>query len=385
VEMTPIPGAREMFSLDPGVIQLNHGSYGAVPVEVQQRQSELRAEMERAPDRFFSRLPARLAVARDRVAAFLNSSGAAFVSNATEGVAVALETVPLAEGDEILYTDHGYAAVERALRRRAGESGARLVKVVLGDDPVAAVLGGVTARTRLAVLDHVSSAGARLLPVGRLAGELAARDVVTVVDGAHAPGMLPVDLDAVNADFWVGNLHKWAFAPRSAALLHVAPRWRSRVRPLVVSYGEGFPDAVEFQGTRDYTAMLAAPYGLAVLERLGLERVRSYNTALAAHGQRVVAEALHEAGLCADAPQTTGYPGVPMRVVRLASGLGTTKAEADALCAEILDRLGCQIKIEPVGLLRLSAQIYNTPEDYDRLAAGLPAVLRSRRALLRAI
>ncbi|GAA2324470.1 aminotransferase class V-fold PLP-dependent enzyme [Nonomuraea roseoviolacea subsp. roseoviolacea] len=385
MDMTPIPGAREMFSLDPEVIQLNHGSYGAVPVEVQERQSELRAEMERMPDRFFARLPARLTVARERVAAFLNSSGAAFVANATEGVAVALESVPLAAGDEILHTDHGYAAVERALRRRAGESGARLVRVALGDDPVAAVLGGVTARTRIAVLDHVSSAGARLLPVARLAGELAARDVVTVVDGAHAPGMLPVDLDAVNADFWVGNLHKWAFAPRPAALLHVAPRWRGRVRPLVVSYGEGFPDAVEFQGTRDYTALLAAPYGLDVLERLGLERVRAHNAALAAYGQRVVAEALREAGLCADAPQTTGYPGVPMRVVRLASGLGSTKAEADALCAEILDRLGCQIKIEPVGLLRLSAQIYNTPGDYDRLAAGLPDILRSRRGLLRAI
>ncbi|WP_217708662.1 aminotransferase class V-fold PLP-dependent enzyme [Nonomuraea rhodomycinica] len=393
METTPIPGARELFSLDPEVIQLNHGSYGAVPVEVQERQAELRAEMERMPDRFFARLPARLAAARERVAAFLNSSGAAFVANATEGVAVALESVPLAAGDEILYTDHGYAAVERALRRRAGESGARLVRVALGDDPVTAVLGGVGARTRVAVLDHVSSAGARLLPVARLAGELAARDVVTVVDGAHASGMLPVDLDAVNADFWVGNLHKWAFAPRPAALLHVAPRWRGRVRPLVVSYGEGFPDAVEFQGTRDYTALLAAPYGLDLLERLGLERVRAHNTALAAYGQRVVAESLHEAGLCADAPGTreecsqtdVGHPGVPMRVVRLASGLGPTKAEADALCAEILDRLGCQIKIEPVGLLRLSAQIYNTPEDYDRLAAGLPAVLRSRRGLLRAI
>ncbi|WP_433258782.1 aminotransferase class V-fold PLP-dependent enzyme [Streptosporangium sp. CA-135522] len=421
--MMPIPGARDMFSLEPEVIQLNHGSYGAVPIEVQERQARLRTEMERAPDRFFARLPARLARARERVAAFLNTSGAAFVANTTEGITVALESVPLGVWDEILYTDHVYAAVERALRRRAGETGATLVKVKLGDDPVEALLGGVTARTRLAVFDHVSSSAARLLPVERLVKELATRDVVTLVDGAHAPGMLTVDLEAIGADFWVGNLHKWAFAPRPTAILHVAPHWRERVRPLIVSYGEGFPEAVEWQGTRDYTALLAAPYGLDMLERLGLERVRAHNVALAAYGQRVVAEALHAADLCADASAgdvpgvdgrcsasmrvdgpcsasmrvdgpcaadgrlepaqvagscsqgSRGYPGVPMRMIRLASGLGGTKAQADALCQEVLDHLGCQIKIDPGGLLRLSAQIYNRTADYDHLADRLPAVL----------
>ncbi|MFI6599466.1 aminotransferase class V-fold PLP-dependent enzyme [Nonomuraea sp. NPDC050536] len=373
--MTPIPGAREMFSLEPEVIQLNHGSYGAVPIEVQERQSWLRAEMERAPDLFFARLPARLGRARERVAAFLNTSGAAFVANATEGVAVALESVPLGVRDEVLYTDHVYAAVEHALRRRAAETGAKLVKVGLGDDPVEALLGGVTTRTRLAVFDHISSSAARLLPVERLVKEFAARDVVTLVDGAHAPGILEVDLEAIGADFWVGNLHKWAFAPRPAAVLHVAPHWRERVRPLIVSYGEGFPEAVEWQGTRDYTAMLAAPYGLDLLEWLGPERVRGHNAALAAYGQRVVAEALDAASLCVDAPP--GDPRLPMRVVRLAAGLGRTKAQADALCEQVRDRLGCQIKIDPGGLLRLSAQIYNQTTDYDRLAAGLPALLRS--------
>ncbi|MEV0584215.1 aminotransferase class V-fold PLP-dependent enzyme [Nonomuraea sp. NPDC050310] len=370
--IVPLPGARELFSLDPEIVQLNHGSFGAVPIEVQQAQRRWRDELERAPDRFFARLPGRLAEARGRIAAFLGTGGGALVANATEGVAVALGSIPVRPGDEIIHTDHGYAAVELALRRHAAETGAVLVRAELGADPVAAITGAVTERTRIAVFDHVSSSAARLLPVARLVKELAAREVVTVVDGAHAPGMLPLDLDALGADFWVGNLHKWAFAPRPAAMLAVAPHWRERVRPLVVSYGEGYPAAVEWRGTGDYSSWLAAPEGLAVLERLGIERVRAHNQALAAYGQRVLAEAL--AG-----EAVPGWPGVPMRVVRLGPGLGTTRAEADALGELVLDRLGYQIKIEPGGLLRLSAQIYNTTADYDRLAERLPALLTGRR------
>ncbi|RCG33212.1 aminotransferase class V-fold PLP-dependent enzyme [Sphaerisporangium album] len=374
----------EDFSLDPAVAHLNHGSFGAAPTAVHDRQDELRREAERDPDVFFATVLDRIAKARDEVAAFLGAApeGLSFVHNVTEGVAIALNSVPLAPGDEILIGDHVYGAVEIAARRRAERTGAEVVKVTLpggsdgdwtGADAAAAFLGAVTPRTKVAVFDQITSNTARLLPARDLVEALRARGVVTIVDAAHAPGMLDVDVSEIGADFWTGNLHKWAFAPRSSGVLAVDPAWRERVEPLIPSFylGDGFPRSLEFQGTRDYTAWLAAPYGIRLLDGLGANAVRSRNAALAARGQEIVAAGTGLRPWRAD-------PELSMRVLRLPEGVAVTHPRAEALSAEIFRRFQVRAGVKPwpgAGLVRLSAQVYNTERDFERLADGLRRIL----------
>jgi isopenicillin-N epimerase len=245
------------------------------------------------------------------------------------------------------------------------------------EEIVAAVLGAVDpTRTRLVVLDLVASSTARRMPVEAVAEALRPSGVPLLVDAAHGPGMLPMSIDALDADFVVANLHKWAFAPRGTGILSVADRWRPAIRTRVVSWAqpEGYPRHVEEHGTADYTAWLAAPTGLFMLRTLGLERVWQHNADLAAHGQRAVGEAL---GLAAADLPDPGGP-VAMRVVPLPRRLHATIDAAVALGDRISDELRTEVTVKPFRgrlLLRLAAQVYNRTEEYDRLAADLPALL----------
>ncbi|MFC8721605.1 aminotransferase class V-fold PLP-dependent enzyme [Kitasatospora sp. NPDC057198] len=379
----PLRGSSTLFTLDPGTAHLNHGSYGAVPVPVQRRQAELRAEMERDPDGFFQAAPDRIGRARAEIATALGGdpSRLALITNVTEGVAVALDSVPLGERDQVLVTDHGYGVVTRAAERRAAEAGAavRCVRISPhapdGEAVAERVLAAVTPRTRVAVLDLVTSPTARTVATPALLAELRSRGVVTVVDAAHAPGALPVDLGgaAGGADFWVGNLHKWAFAPRSAAVLAVDRPWRPRVRPLTLSWehDRGFPRRVEWRGTFDYTPWLAAPAGFALLNRIGAEQLRAHNQELAAYGQRLLVE---RAGLRA----LPAVPGLGMRTVRLPPGVAEQEHAAKALMVAVRKTLNTRIAVRPWqggGILRISAQLYNRPEEYRRLADGLAGLI----------
>ncbi|WP_441247141.1 aminotransferase class V-fold PLP-dependent enzyme [Kitasatospora sp. McL0602] len=379
----PLPGTHGLFALDSAVAHLNHGSYGAVPLPVQRVQARLRAEQEQDPDGFFLDLPDRVAHARARLAAALGGrpDRLALVTNVTEGIAIVLESVPLAEGDEILVTDHGYGVVNRAAERRAAETGAtvRSLRLSLHTPDQAAVrqqvLAAVGPRTKVAVLDLVTSPSAREIAGEQLLAELAERGVVTIVDAAHAPGMLPVNLGerAGGADFWVGNLHKWAFAPRATAVLAVSGAWRPLIRPLMYSWEHerGFPARVEWRGTADYTPWLAAPSGFALLEQLGAERVRAHNAALAAYGQRLLVE---RAGL----RPLPAMAGLAMRAVRLPPGCAESEHTAKALMVAAHRRLGTRIAVRPWsggGVLRISAQVYNRPEEYQKLAAGIGELL----------
>ncbi|MFD6466923.1 aminotransferase class V-fold PLP-dependent enzyme [Streptomyces goshikiensis] len=372
---TPFPGGPDLFRLDPGIAHLNHGSFGAVPVPVQEAQAALRAEAHEDPDTFFVGVADRIAAARARVAAHLGADpdGIAFIANATEGANLALDAVPLAEGDEILVTDHGYGTVVAAAARRAPVTTVPLDPGLPDEDAVReAVLAGVTPRTKVAVLDHISSPTARVIATPRLLAELAARGVTTVVDGAHAPGMVADPL-AGGADFWFGNLHKWGYAPPGTAVLAVAPAHRAWIRPLVPSWedGHGFPRSVEYRATADYTGWLAAPEGLDLLDRLDAARVRAHNTALAAHGAALLARIPGLAPL----PYTDG---LAMRALRLPPGIAETPEGARALREELAARLRVRVLIWPWpggGGIRVCGQIYNRPEEYERLAAALPAFL----------
>ncbi|GAA4562430.1 aminotransferase class V-fold PLP-dependent enzyme [Micromonospora coerulea] len=382
----PIPGARLLFSLDPSVSHLNHGSFGAVPIGVQRAQQRLRDEMESNPLRFFTQgLVDRIAHTRRHLAGFLGADpdGTALVGNATTGVAVVLQSLGLRPGDEVLTTDHGYGAVgfsvQRECRRTGATHRALHVPLTAGDEEVVEIVraGLRPGRTKLLVIDQLTSATARLFPAAAVVGVAREHGVPVLVDAAHAPGMLPITVASIGADFWVGNLHKWAFAPRGTAALVVAPPWRERIEPLVVSWEQetGFPARVEWQATLDYTSWLAAPAGLFALRSLGLDRVRAHNAALAAYGQRVVGDALGVAP--ADLPEPGG-PTVSMRLIPLPRGVATTMDAAKALGARIAERLAAEVAVmtwNDRGWLRLCGQIYNTPDEYDRLAVRLPALL----------
>jgi isopenicillin-N epimerase len=379
---------RELFSLDPAVAHLNHGSFGAVPVPVQRAQQSLREEMEANPVAFYTRgLTDRIAQARRHIAAFLGSDPdlTALVTNATAASQIVLGSLALGPGDEVLLTDHGYPSVRLAVRRLCARTGAGLCEVAIAltatDDEVVAALTDAArpGRTRLAIVDHVTSPTARLFPVARIVAALRERDVPVLIDAAHGPGMLPVDVAAIDADFWLGNLHKWAFAPRATAVLAVAATHRHVVRPLVVSWLDelGFPDAVEFGGTLDYTPWLAAPTGIELLRALGLDRLRRHNADLAEFGQRVVAEAL---GLDPAELPVPGPGPVSMRVVPLPRGVAADRPSATRLRERLAAEHGCEVFLDAWrgrGHLRVSAQIYNTAGDYHRLAAALRRLVSS--------
>ncbi|PZF91583.1 aminotransferase class V-fold PLP-dependent enzyme [Micromonospora endophytica] len=385
----PIPGARLLFSLDPAISHLNHGSFGAVPVLVQRAQQRLRDEMEADPLRFFTQgLADRIAHARRHLAGFLgaDADGTALTANATTGVAVVLQSLGLRPGDEVLTTDHGYGAVEFSVQRECRRTGAthrvlRLPLTASDEEVVQIVRDGLRpGRTRLLVIDQLTSATAWLLPTAAIVGVAREHGVSVLVDAAHAPGMLPATVRSVGADFWVGNLHKWGYAPRGTAVLVVAPPWRERIEPLVVSWEQeaGFPARLEWQATADYTAWLSAPVGLYALRSLGVDRVREHNATLAAYGQRVVGDALGVPP--ADLPDPGG-PTVAMRLVPLPAGLATTMDAARALQARIAERLATQVAVmtwNGRGWLRLCGQVYNSADEYDRLAGRLPALLAQR-------
>ncbi|MGC4853312.1 aminotransferase class V-fold PLP-dependent enzyme [Micromonospora sp. DT4] len=384
-----IPGARLLFSLDPAVSHLNHGSFGAVPIGVQRAQQRLRDEMEANPLRFFTQgLVDRIAHTRRHLAGFVGADpeGSALIGNTTTGVAVVLQSVGLRPGDEVLSTDHGYGAVSLAIARECRRTGAvsRVLPIPLdaGDEQIVQTIraGLRPGRTRLLVVDQLTSATAKLFPTAAIVGVAHESGVPVLVDAAHAPGMLSATVAGIGADFWAGNLHKWGYAPRGTALLAVSPPWRERIEPLVVSWEQesGFPARIEWQATLDYTSWLAAPAGLFTLRSLGVDRVREHNAALAAYGQRVVGDAL---GVPPAQLPDPGGPGVALRLIPLPAGTATTIEAARALQTRIGERLAAEVAVmswNGRGWLRLTGQVYNSADEYERLAMRLPALLAQR-------
>jgi isopenicillin-N epimerase len=375
----------DLWSLDPNVLHLNHGSYGAVPRRTQEVAAKLRAEMEANPMAWFRRLPDRLAASRRELAAYLGADpdGFALVPNASAGVTVALSTVPIASGERIVITDHAYGAIRYAAERASRLRGAELITARIpleadDDELVAVVADALDERTAAVVVDQISSATARVFPVDRLVRLCREAGIPVIVDGAHAPGLLDHPV-ADDADFWTGNFHKWPCAPRGTAGLVVTERWRDRTRPLITSWGEydDMPARFDQQGTNDYVPWLAAPTSLEVLERdLDWPRRRSWLSAMLTDACGTVANALGTT-----LPDVTS-PAPTMRLVELPACLSATNVtERIALRNRAAEQIGAELAVTSFGdrsFLRLSAHAYNSPRDYELLADHLRTLMRER-------
>jgi isopenicillin-N epimerase len=384
---------RAHWTLDPDVVFLNHGSFGACPREVLEAQSLLRARLEREPVRFFvNDLEPLFDAARAEVAAFLGADARdlVFVANATGAVNAVLGSLALAPGDELLCTDHGYNACWNALHRFAERAGARVTQARVPfplagpDDVVSAVLGAVGPRTRLLLIDHVTSPTGLVFPVAALARALAPRGIDVLVDGAHAPGMLPLDLSALAADgvaYYTGNFHKWCCAPKSVAFLWARRDKQPGLRPTVISHGANSPrtDRSRFQlefdwcGTVDVTPWLTVPAALRFMARLlpgGWPAVMADNHQKAVRARRTLAAALGVA------------PPAPESMLGSLAALPLPDGD-DPLQEALYARHHVQVPIipwpaPPRRLVRVSAQLYNEDADYAALAAALTAEIAAR-------
>jgi isopenicillin-N epimerase len=389
---------RAQWSLDPEVVFLNHGSFGACPRVVLDEQTRLRAQMEAQPVRFLQReYEPLLDAARTDLAAFLRArpDDLVFVQNATAGVNAVVRSLDFRPGDELLTTDHAYNACRNVLVEAARRSGATVVvaevpfPLASEEDIFTAIMAKVTARTRFAMIDHITSPTALVFPVARLIRALEQRDVEVLIDGAHAPGAVPLDLDGLRPHYYAGNLHKWVCAPKGAAFLWTRPDRQEALRPAIVSHGENirrpdrsaFHDRFDWPGTLDPTAWLSVPAALrfgAGFFPGGWNELREGNRQLAISARALVASRLGVALPCPNqllsCMATIALPEPFQR--RPFNG-----ERFDPLQTEIYEKTRVEVPIMRWGnparrWLRLSAQAYNTTDDYRTLAETVARMIR---------
>ncbi len=383
-------GGHPDFALEPGLTFLNHGSFGACPRPVLHRQQALRARMEANPVRFLAReAEGLLDEVRAALARFVGARAEdlVFVHNATTGVNAVVRSLSLQPGDELLTTSHVYNACHNVLRAAADRAGAHVVVAEVpcpldGPDVVVErMLDAVTPRTRLALIDHLTSPTALVFPVERLVPALEQMGVPVLVDGAHSPGHVPLDLTALGASYFTGNLHKWVCAPKGSAFLHARADRQAGLRPAVISHGANAPrvDKPRFQlefdwvGTVDPTAWLAVGTALEVGEALpgGWAGLMARNHALALEGRRLLLAALGTPPIAPD-----DMLGAMASV--LLPGPLPAPALVDPLHLELASRHHIEVPVFPFGphrILRISAQRYNSAQEYEMLARLLPSLL----------
>ena len=364
---------RREFLLDPEVAFLNHGSFGACPRPVFERYQAWQRELELEPIDFLDRrAPDLLAAARGALADYLGCAAkdVAFVENATTGVNLAARSLDLGPDDEVLATDLEYGACDLAWQWVCRRAGARYVRAGIPlplDDPstlVEALFAAASDRTRVLYVSHVTSETGLVLPLEAILALARELGLVTVVDGAHAPAQVPLNLARLGADFYAGNAHKWLCAPKGAGFLHVRPEHQERVEGAVVSWGYRpggtFVERIERQGTRDPAAWLAVPDAIRFQAERDWDGVRERCRRVALDARRELCDLLGTEPLAPEAMV------VQSATVRLPDPAG-----------DLAERLFARHRVEiPVGgpendLLRLSVAAYTTPEEIDRLLAAL--------------
>jgi isopenicillin-N epimerase len=364
-------------------LHLNQGSYGALPKSVAAKQESIRAEIERDPTSFFNnKLPGELrrlaGLAAQKFGGEANDW--VFVENATFAVSSVLSSFPLRDGDEIVTTSHAYGAVLKAMRVYATRQGAKLVitdvpSIVESDDQIVdAIAHAFTSCTKLLVVDHITSPTAVVFPVARIAKLARDRGIAVLVDGAHTPGHIGIDVNAIGADWYTGNAHKWLFAPRGCGLLWTAPHRQQQTLPAVLSHGveSGYTAAFDWVGTRDVTAWLSFEVALEAHDRFGGADLMIRNRALANEAGETVAEKL---GGRLSAP-------THMRCAMTAVALGPIGPDVN-IADKMRWNIASQYKIvtalfhfDSCIWLRLSAQLYNQSDDYIAIAKAMSESLR---------
>ena len=365
------------------MIFLNHGSYGACPREVLAAQADWQRQLEAQPCQFINAVaPKAIRAAAAELGAYVgaNPDNLGFVENTTAGINAVLRSFSFQAGDEVVVTDHIYNAVRQTLNFVLAPKGARMVVAPIGlpvtgpAQIIEAVLNSITPATKLIVIDHVASITAVRFPVAEIAAEARTRGIPVLVDGAHAPGMIELDVEALGGDWYVGNCHKWLCAPKGAAFLWAAPARHEGLHPTVISHdlGKGFTFEFDKVGTRDASAWLSVPAAIAFQEKLGGAALRQRNHEVAVTAAQTLAERWGtETGA---PPEMCGT----MAVVRLPEGPPMERAISEAIKAEIWAEHRAEVHIMPLGnafWLRLSVQAYNSLDDCLAIAPMVEAAL----------
>jgi isopenicillin-N epimerase len=387
---------REYFLIDRDVIFFNHGSYGACPRPVFESYQYWQLQLERNPVSFISRRVGKLMDdARAALGQYLHTSGdnLVYVVNATFGVNVILRSLKLQPGDEVLTTDHEYGAVNNNWDFMALQQGYNIVRqhiplpVTTDDEFVEQFWKGVTPRTRVISLSHITSPTALIFPVEKVIKRAREAGIITVIDGAHAPGQIPLNLDEIGADFYVGNLHKWVCAPKGSAFMYARPEMQKMLEPLVVSHGwkrelnaQGihgtFIDVQQNQGTRDFAAFLATPDAIKFQNEHNWDQVRADCHALAADTQKRVLDIY---GLQPFSP-LNARPAWWSQLV----SIPLPKVDLTKLSQYLLDSYKIEIPIfafQDRPLMRLSIQAYNTREETDILLDALQKFVAEQKSV----
>ena len=377
------------WPLDPQTVFLNHGSFGATPSEVLEEQGRFRGLLERDPVRFFEREYSDMwDESRSAVARMLNADvdGMAFVSNATQGVNTILRSLDLRPGDEIIVPDHSYQACWNAVDYVTGRSGAKTVVVEIPfrvENPkqvIDLIMEAVTERTVLALIDTVTSPTGSRMPFEELTNRLQSRGVDVLLDAAHGPGIVPIDLDRLEPAYCVGNFHKWACSPKGSAFLHIRKDRKDLIHPLNISHGFSFEgtaqEKFEFEfawpGTQDPTPWLCIPKAMSFMEGLvdgGWPKIMNLNRELALQGRNLICDALG----------TT--PPVPDSMVSALASVeiptdeevGQMSLDGDPFHNYLLDEYSIQVPVMPwrhhgTKYIRISSQLYNHIDEYRYLA-----------------
>jgi len=381
----PALALRREFLLRPGVVFLNHGSYGASPRPVFDAYQEWQRELEGQPVEFLGRrLRGLLEASRAALGAYVGADGddLVYVPNSTFALNVVARALPLSPGDEVLGTDHEYGAIERTWRFVCGRRGARYVRQAVPLRPsspgevVEAIWAGVTPRTRVLFLSHITSPTATVFPIEPLLRRARAAGILSVVDGAHAPGQLPLDLEALGADFYAGNCHKWLCAPKGSAFLHARREVQELLSPLVVSWGwqsdrpgpSRFVDEQQLQGTRDPAAFLAVPAAIRFLEQHDWPAVRRRCHDLLAGARRAIGALTGLPPLTPDTPdwyaQMAAFPLPP--------------CDGPALKERLYQSYQIEVPVtswQGLAFVRVSVQGYTSAADVAALVGALADLL----------
>ena len=375
---------KNEFLLDPEIAYLNHGSFGACPRVIFEAYQRYQRELEHEPVDFLQRhFKPRLRAARASLAAFLGcgADDLAFVRNTTYGMNLVARTIPLGAGDTILITDHEYGAVDRMWRTLAEEIGAKLVRVPLtlpatsSEAILEAFRSRIDSSVRVLAFSHLTSETSLRLPVAQLVELAREAGAVSVVDGAHAPGQVPLELQSLGADFYIGNCHKWLLSPKGAGFVYAAPEWADRIVPPVVSWGnisEGTSALLlenEWQGTIDISALLAVADAVAFLEQ------HDWFENIVPRCARLLEDAI--GAILETTGQPSLYGAADMRAPQMAS-FRLPAGDYSSLHSKLYHRHKVEMPVVS-GLqgefFRVSVQAYNSADDLERLVAGLKELL----------